>query len=226
MLAKNKVCSVLFSEQQHCLSSVSDAQLQSSVGRPCPGERVTFTCTIPSNGHQWRVSSLDITQSLLPRDQGRVITDHYPFQFNVTETGSSIISTATVTATADLNGIMILCQDGIGMLPNQNNTITIIGTQYFVFLHLCVIEVRPFAMHVNPHPSIYLASLVPRPPPYFPSLAASTFLYFKCISGRTGGGHQVFMPSLQAVSCGDLCDLFCSEQSLNYSFKSEVHCLF
>lgn len=105
--------------------------------RPCPGENVTFTCTIPSNGHQWSIPSHGIYQSLLPRDLGRVITDHPPFQFTVTEviTGSSIISTATVTATADLNGTVLLCQDGIGMLPNQNNTINIIGKHSVLCLH-------------------------------------------------------------------------------------------
>ena len=103
--------------------------------RPCPGENVTFTCTIPSNGHQWSIPSRGIFQSLLPRDQGRVILNS-PFQFTVTEvmTGS-IISTATVTATADLNGTVLLCQDAIGMLPNQNNTINIIGKHSVLCLH-------------------------------------------------------------------------------------------
>ena len=97
---------------------------------------MTFTCTIPSNGHQWSIPSHGIFQSLLPRDQGRVILNP-PFQFNVIEvmmTGS-IISTATVTATADLNGTVLLCQDGIGMLPNQNNTINIIGKHSVLCLH-------------------------------------------------------------------------------------------
>ena len=51
-----------------------------------------------------------------------------PFQFNVTEvmTGS-ITSSATVTATVDLNGTVVVCWDGIGMLPDQSSTITIIG---------------------------------------------------------------------------------------------------
>ena len=97
---------------------------------------MTFTCTIPSNGHQWSIPSHGIFQSLLLRDQGRVIPNP-PFQFNVIEvmmTGS-IISTATVTATADLNGTVLLCQDGIGMLPNQNNTINIIGKHSVLCLH-------------------------------------------------------------------------------------------
>ena len=96
--------------------------------RPCPGERVTFTCTVPSLGHQWSVPSLSISRSLLHHDQGRVISDHPPFQFAVTEvmTGS-ITSTATVNATADLNGSLVVCRDGIGMLPEQSSSINIIG---------------------------------------------------------------------------------------------------
>ena len=128
-----------FSEQQHCSFSVSGAQLQSSVERPCPGEIVTFTCTISSAGHQWNISSLGIFQSLLPRDQDRVISNT-PFQFTVTEvmTGSKIISTATVNATPDLNGTRVVCGDGIGMLPDQNSTINIIGKHsVLVSMQIC-----------------------------------------------------------------------------------------
>ena len=118
---------MLFFEQQVCSLSVSGAQLQSNVERSCPGENVAFTCTILSVGHQWRVPSLDITQSLLPGDLGRIIS-HWPFNFTVTEvmTGS-ITSTATVNATTDLNGTLVVCQDGVGMLPEQNSTINVIG---------------------------------------------------------------------------------------------------
>ena len=102
--------------------------MQSSVERPCPGETVTFTCTISALAHQWSVPSFGITRSLLPGDQGRVISDH-PFQFAVTEVvpGTSITSTATVTATSDLNGTLVLCQDGNLVFPDQNSTITLRG---------------------------------------------------------------------------------------------------
>ena len=87
-----------------------------------------FTCTIPSNGHQWAIPFLNISRSVLPRDKGRVISDP-PFQFTVTEvvTGTSIKSTATVIVTTELNGTLVVCRDGIGMLPDQNSTINIIG---------------------------------------------------------------------------------------------------
>ena len=114
---------------------VSDAELQSSVERPCPGESVIFTCTISSLAHRWEVPSHDIIQSLLPRDQGRVISEP-PFQFNLIEvmTGS-ITSTATVNAIPDLNGTTVLCQDGIGMLPDQSSSINIIGKHSVFCLH-------------------------------------------------------------------------------------------
>ena len=127
---------MLLSEQQHCSLLVSGAQLQSIVERSCPGESVTFTCTISSLAHQWSIPSLGIIQSLLPNDQGRVISNS-PFQFNVTEviTGSYIISTATVNATADLNGTTVLCQDGIEMHQDQSSTIMIIGKCLVLCLH-------------------------------------------------------------------------------------------
>ena len=123
------------SSLQLWLFSVSGAQMQSSVDRPCPGDRVTFTCTIPSPGHQWNIPSLSISRSLLRYDQGRVISDHPPFQFNVTEvmTGS-ITSTATVTATADLNGTLVVCRDGVGTLPDQSITMNLRG-EYSILLY-------------------------------------------------------------------------------------------
>ena len=114
----------------HCVCvclSVSGAQLQSSVERPCPGETVTFTCTIETSAHQWVVPSLDIYRSLLAGDQAQVLSDP-PFQFTVTEviTGS-ITSTATVNATTNLNATLVVCRDGTGIIADQNITINIIG---------------------------------------------------------------------------------------------------
>jgi len=111
--------------------SVSCAQLQSSVERPCPGQNVTFTCTIPSLAHWWEVPSLGITpRSLTPSDLNGVSPDP-PFQFAVIEVipGTSITSTATVTATANLNGTNVFCRDGNLVLPDpQNATIVVIGS--------------------------------------------------------------------------------------------------
>jgi len=109
-------------------ASVSAAQLQSSVETLCPGDRVTFTCTISSTSHQWVVSSLGIDRTLAPVNQGGVITDP-PFQFMVTVAipGTSIISTATVNASENLNNTFVSCRDGNVIRPDQNNTIIIIG---------------------------------------------------------------------------------------------------
>ena len=93
---------------------------------------MTFTCTISSVGHQWNIPSLNITRGLLPSSQGRVISDHPPFQFTVTEvmTGS-ITSTATVTATVNLNGTLVVCRDGVnGSKPEKHNTIKLSGELY------------------------------------------------------------------------------------------------
>ena len=52
-----------------------------------------------------------------------------PFQFAVTEVvpGTSITSTATVNVTEDLNGTLIVCEDGNLVLPGQNSTINLRG---------------------------------------------------------------------------------------------------
>ena len=89
---------------------------------------MTFTCTLSSLVHEWQVSSRSIIRALLVSNEGETLSDS-PFQFTVTEvrTGISITSTATVNATADLNGTLILCRDVSGMLPDQNSTINLIG---------------------------------------------------------------------------------------------------
>ena len=108
--------------------SVSSAELQSNVERPCPGENVVFTCALNSTAHRWKVPSLGIARSLTPADKAEVLTDKQ-FQFNVTEvvTDTSIASTATVNATADLNGTLVVCQDGNRILAEKNDTINILG---------------------------------------------------------------------------------------------------
>ena len=102
--------------------------MQSSVERPCPGESLVFTCAIQTTAHRWEVPSLDIARSLTSADKDTVFTDE-PFEFNVTEvvTGTSITSTATVNATADLNGTLVVCQDGYRILAEKNDTINILG---------------------------------------------------------------------------------------------------
>ena len=121
-------CWVLGNYKQCHSLSVSGAELQSSVERPCPGEQVTFTCTLSSTVHQWVVASLNIDRTLAPVGLGNVIPDP-PFEFNVTESvpGTSITSTATVNATIVLNGTLVLCRDGNLVLPAQNSTLNLRG---------------------------------------------------------------------------------------------------
>ena len=70
--------------------------------------------------------SLNISQTLVPSSLPQF---DYPFEFNVTGmvTGKSITSTATANATADLNGTLVLCEDGNLILPKQNTTIRLRG---------------------------------------------------------------------------------------------------
>ena len=121
-------CWVLGNYKQCHSLSVSGDQLQSSVERPCPGERVTFTCTLSSLSHQWVVSSLNIVRTFAPVGLGDVISDG-PFEFNVTEVvpGTSVTSTATLNATLNLNGTLVLCRDGNQVLSDQNSILNLRG---------------------------------------------------------------------------------------------------
>ena len=91
-----------------------------------------FTCAIQSTAHRWVVPSLNITRSLTSADKNTVLTDE-PFEFNVTEvvTDTSITSTATVNATTDLNGTLVVCQDGNLILAEKHNTINILGKHVY-----------------------------------------------------------------------------------------------
>ena len=90
---------------------------------------MTFTCTLSSTAHRWSVPSLGIYRSLAPSSQQDGMISDLPFQFAVTEVvpGTSITSTATVNVAANLNGTLVLCQDGNLVLPSQNTTINLRG---------------------------------------------------------------------------------------------------
>ena len=93
---------------------------------------MVFTCALESTSHRWEVPTLGIRRSLTPADKDYVFTDE-PFQFTVTEvvTGISITSTATFTATTDLNGTLVVCQDSNQILAEKNNTINILGKHVY-----------------------------------------------------------------------------------------------
>ena len=112
--------------------------MQSDVERPCPGDRVEFTCTISSDGHLWEVPNLNITQGLL---RNSTSTSDPPFEFAVLGMmPDSITSIAVVIVTTPLtevlNGTLILCQDGIGTEPEQNTTIILRGE------HVMIVDVE------------------------------------------------------------------------------------
>ena len=120
--------------------SVSGAQLQSSTDRPCPGESVTFTCTITSLAHRWEVPFLNIIQPLNPASQRDGVISNLQFQFAVIEViaDTLITSTATVNATENLNGTLVSCTDGNLVVPDdgQNNTINLRGKRT-VIVYTC-----------------------------------------------------------------------------------------
>lgn len=98
-----------------------------------PGENVTFTCTIQSLAHQWEIPFLRIQRSLVAADQGHVIPNT-PVWFAVIEVirGTSITSTAMVTATANLNGTIFLCRDGNQVIQApQSNILIVTGEVYY-----------------------------------------------------------------------------------------------
>ena len=118
----------------YLLCIVASAQLQSSVERPCPGETVTFTCTLSSTAHNWNIPSLGITRSLTAASQRDGVISVQPFEFNVTEVvpGTSITSIAIVN-TANLNGTLVVCADGNLLLPDQSITINLKGEHVILF---------------------------------------------------------------------------------------------
>ena len=104
----------------------------------CPGQNVTFTCTVSSRAHRWEIPSLNITRNLLPADGEslRVYQDH-PFQIAVIDAGTPMKSTATVTVNEALNGTIVFCQDVNSAQPlgspdvhTQINTVKLIGELY------------------------------------------------------------------------------------------------
>ena len=98
-----------------------------------PGENVTVTCTIQSLAHRWEIPSLRIQRSLVAADQGHVIPNP-PVWFAVIEVirGTSITSTAMVTATANLNGTIFLCRDAYQVIQApQSNILIVTGEVYY-----------------------------------------------------------------------------------------------
>ena len=120
----------------------------------CPGETVEFECNIPFtkyviSSHRWRIifektSVDDIVANLT------VITNEFavipPFTFNVTQNNivngstGAIVSTATTTATAQINRTTVSCEDGglISLDPNPSQLTLIVVGKYMCTLILIV----------------------------------------------------------------------------------------
>ena len=112
--------------------NLAGAELESSLGNNalCPGERVTFTCTVSSIAHSWRIigGSTELQIGIVTPASP---TDTYlGFELQVVDvTAVPITSTATVNTTVDLNNTVIVCSNVL-VPPNrieQNTTVNIIG---------------------------------------------------------------------------------------------------
>ena len=89
----------------------------------CPGEAVEIQCNISFTHHRWRITFLNIVADLNNNNQREVMP---PFTFNVEgviiENGrvQAIVSTATTTASAQINGTTVSCENGLLVVPDPN----------------------------------------------------------------------------------------------------------
>lgn len=96
-----------------CLTGAS-AQLGDV--RWCAGKTITYTCNIPSPGHEWTIVSADgdnLTSGLVYRAARRLSMP--PYRVWVREAvGAAITSVLSVRASPDLNNTVIKCK-GLGI---------------------------------------------------------------------------------------------------------------
>lgn len=96
----------------------------------CPGERVTFTCTVPSDTHGWRITDGSTELQIGYVTPVSPTTTNLGFELQIMDiTAVPITSTATVNVTVDLNSTVIVCTNVL-LPPNrieQNTTVSNIG---------------------------------------------------------------------------------------------------
>ncbi len=74
-------------------------------GEVCPGTGVTFTCSVPTFALRWEYNGSKRSLSTVGEE-----ATIGPFMVDVIEANATFISsTATVTATGELNGAVITC---------------------------------------------------------------------------------------------------------------------
>ena len=113
--------------------NLTGAQLQSSAGNDavCPGQSVTFTCTVDSNSvHEWAIMDGSTTMSIDFVTPSVPNATNLGFTLTVLDvTAAPITSTATVTITSDLNGTVIVCSNALvgNNRLEQTTTVNVIG---------------------------------------------------------------------------------------------------
>ena len=82
----------------------------------CPGEQVTFTCTVSSDTHIWNITSESnpsdtFVVSITSLDLNPISPNmNYSFSGSVNASAQVIVTTATVIATPSIGTINVRCQ--------------------------------------------------------------------------------------------------------------------
>ena len=111
-----------------CVTGLVAAQLLRPDITPCVGDDVTYTCTVNSTVHTWRIDE-QVLFSITPQTavtNNPEFRDPYTLR-HVLTTDSGMISTLSVTATSALNGTRVTCQDGLQNSERQNITVSVFG---------------------------------------------------------------------------------------------------
>ena len=99
----------------------------------CVGDTAVFNCTVPAEAHAWTLSTHPDTISIT-RASPLLMIGAFRFAL-VEDIGESIVTTLTVTAFAELDGVVITCDNALN--PGQGlirtTTVAVIGK---VMLHV------------------------------------------------------------------------------------------
>ena len=101
-----------------------------SIGRTasCVGETVTYVCTVPSNAHKWirKSDSFTFKTIVIAGGGGDAFDNGFIFQ-GIFLIDGHLTSAVTVFTTFELNGVVIVCEDGEGSEEEQTVTAVVFG---------------------------------------------------------------------------------------------------
>ena len=113
----------------------------------CPGEELTYTCTIDDTSSiltVWRVPCAGGVVALLHSTLGdqRIECGQFSAQLTASD-GDCYTSTLTVTASPELNGTVVRCEDVIGNAAGSETMLLSKSTPSDSTLYCCIIVVGP-----------------------------------------------------------------------------------